>query len=125
MPNATPDSNKAKALVGLGNTCLTLGNAAEAIKCYTSALEIYQRIHLKKETLGNQNMNPDGCHQDIASTLKNLGKAYQALGQVEEAHTYYYEACMMLYPGIAIVITRSLEAPLVNASGNCKSNYHT
>ena len=97
-PNAMSCPAKAKALVDLGNTCLTLGNAAEAIKCYTSALEIYQRIH------ASGNGNSCWRHPDIASTLENLGKAYQALGKVEEAQTYYSEACIMRNSGIAPVM---------------------
>ena len=56
-PNAMSCPAKAKALGDLGNTCLTLGKAAEAI-------------------------NGNSCwrHPDIASTLENLRKAHQALG---------------------------------------------
>ena len=100
-PNATC-GDIAVLSYNIGSIHLHRGDNENALKCYQDALDV------ERATYGH-------VHQDVAVTLKLMGKVYDKCGNYEEASRYYTEA-LDIYKKCAEVAEESSETTTTESS---------
>ena len=81
----------AKALVGLGDACFTLGKADEAKGCFEQAASMFYKLAENYHTLGKAD-EAKGCFEQAAGMFYNLAAQYHASGYLNKALSLYYHA---------------------------------